>query len=195
MTVSNSELTLRNRTLEEARVNRLYAFGTADIFQRRAARLRKKLNILNYIGIAVPLLVGATVMSFGPDIEWLSIVGIVGATVLLGQIAVSLWSLIAGWVDQHAHANESVTVNNDLVRRYDELLGGRIPVGQLKTQFGLVLADDHNRRALDTRQNPAEKEKRRGMRAALRHYQQRCATCKQMPTSLKPSDCDTCGNF
>ncbi|MDR3625278.1 MAG: hypothetical protein P4L45_00510, partial [Ignavibacteriaceae bacterium] len=47
----------------------------------------------------------------------------------------------------------------------------------------------------DNQQYITEKEKRMGMRAGLRQFKRACAACKQVPVSLKSTNCDVCGNF
>ena len=59
-----------------------------------------------------------------------------------------------------------------------------------------VLKTENNlRRHIDNQQNVTEKEKRFGMRAALRQYQKQCSACKKVPTTMKPTSCGVCGNF
>jgi len=48
-----------------ARDKAYYAYGTSQIFERRMRRLRVWRNLITYLGIAVPALVGAIALSFG----------------------------------------------------------------------------------------------------------------------------------
>jgi mobilome CxxCx(11)CxxC protein len=179
----------------DSRTNRLFAFGTSYVFQHRVVRLGKCLRLLTYAGLLFPLMVGAVALSFGAKFKLLPIAIVIASTILVVQLAVSLWAIIARWVENHAYATESVTANDELARRYDDIMKSSAPYDQLKAQFDVIRADDQNRRTLDGRQNITEKEKNRGMRAALRNYQQPCATCNIVPISMMPTSCPTCGSF
>ncbi|MGI5048341.1 hypothetical protein ACM9HD_33575, partial [Streptomyces sp. JAC25] len=43
----------------------LHAYGTSHIFQRRASDLKRKTDLLTWVGLVVPLLIGALVGAFG----------------------------------------------------------------------------------------------------------------------------------
>lgn len=173
----------------------LHAHGTSHIFQRRARRLGLKLRLLTYTGIALPLVVGATALSFSLEIVILPTMMTVVATLLILQLLTSTWAVAAHWVDRHIYANESATANDELARRYAALAKSPPLGADFKTEYDLITADNRNRNQQDMKQGVTAKEKREGMRAALRQYQRRCATCGETPTSMKPTDCDTCGNF
>nr|WP_240947781.1 mobilome CxxCx(11)CxxC protein [Planosporangium mesophilum] len=180
---------------QECWTNAIHAYGTSYVFQQRQRRLKRAQLWITYSGIIIPLLMGAILLSFGLKLPGLSIM-IAGASVLLiGQLALSTWSALAGWTDQLAYANESVVSNESLSRRFADL-GRTPPKGtRFRTEFDLLRTEDSARRDQDLRQHLTEKELRMGMRAALRQFERKCATCGQVPTSMKATDCDTCGKF
>src|SRR5437762_6649276 len=79
-----------------------YAFGTARIFDKRAQSLQTRRNWIAYLGIVVPLLVGAMVLSVGTAfVPYILIpAGVLGAA----QLALSVWSLVARWNEAHTYA-------------------------------------------------------------------------------------------
>lgn len=171
----------------------LEAYGTAYIFERRARRLKLWLRLLTFIGFLPALVVGAFVLSsFG-----LVGVVVVSATIIaILQFVASFWALVAQWVDTYGYSVESMSANNSLSDRYGNL--ARTPPDELalmRALFESIETEDQSRRNLDYRQSLTDKEKRRGMRAALRQYRRSCAHCNQIPASMTATDCGVCGNF
>src|SRR6185436_13026554 len=74
------------------------AYGTAYIFERRARRLRNQLNILNFVGLAVPVLVGSIVLGYGLGFKPLGWLVPIAIAIAIAQAVVFSWSLVAGWV-------------------------------------------------------------------------------------------------
>lgn len=185
----------RDGLRRECWLGALHAFGTSHVFQRRARRLNLKLRLLTYTGIALPLTVGATAVSFGFDLAVLPAMLAIVSSLLVVQLLVSVWAVVAHWVEAHTYANESAIANDELARRYEALARTPPTDAELRSEFDLLNVDNRNRTQQDMRRDITEREKRRGMRAALRQYQRACATCREVPTSMKPTDCDTCGNF
>lgn len=89
-----------------------FAFGTARIFERRLHRLTSLRNWITYLGIVVPLTVGAVALSFDSKILpfFLIPAGILG----VAQLALSAWSLVARWDERHASALASLQAQTRL---------------------------------------------------------------------------------
>jgi mobilome CxxCx(11)CxxC protein len=174
----------------------LHCFGTAAIFRKRANRARLRLRILTFLGIVVPASVGGLVLSFGTDFQYKNLVIVFASIFGLIQLVLSIWSLVAKWEDSFAYSLESLSVNDRLSSLFQELAKA-IPIDsmELKTRYELLQAENRDRRARDNQQLITEKEHRFGMRAALRQFQRTCISCKKVPTSLTPTNCDICGNF
>lgn len=183
---------LKNRCLDNA----LYAFGTAFIFEKRASKYKKRFNCLAFLGIAVPALFGGFVLSFGADFPFKALVLILTSVLGLFQLVFSIWSLVAKWDDAFAYAQESVSANYRLSANFNELAAN--PPDNLKDfeiSYRLLKIENDFRIDRDNQQYITEKEKRMGMRAGLRQFKRACAACKQVPVSLKSTNCDVCGNF
>jgi mobilome CxxCx(11)CxxC protein len=171
----------------------LDAFGTAYIFQRRARGPKVGMRILAFTGLVLPLALGLYVTVFGREAPQLER-AIVLAGVLAGvQAIVSLWALVAKWDDQYTTAIESMVANNRLSTRFKSL--ARTPPANANAIYEALIAENESREEADVKQLLTDKEKRMGMRAALREFERRCASCKDVPRSMKPTQCPVCGDF
>ena len=172
--------------------NAIHSYGTGYIFQQRAELLKKKIKILTFLGIVVPLSIGSIVMSFGADLKILPIClfvsGVLGTLQLIGFA----WSIVAKWDDSYSYSLEATSDNYRLSRAYKKLAESS---SVDKLRFDFLEQEDQLRMDRDYKQGVSEDEKREGMRAALRQFERKCAQCKQVPFSMSPSNCDVCGNF
>lgn len=183
---------LRKQCQEEA----FDCFGTAEIFGKRSKTYRRKLRGLTFLGVVVPAAVGGLVLSFGVDFQYTSVVIGIASVLGLAELVLSLWSLVAKWDDLFAYSLESLSANTQLYSMFKELAENPPQTFQeFKTQYELLQAQNRARTDRDSQQIISERENRFGMRASLRQFQKACASCKKVPTSLKPTDCDVCGDF
>ncbi len=174
----------------------LHAFGTAYIFERRAKKIGSKLKILTFLGIAVPLSVGALVLSWGADSKAIPYITFLAGILGFVQLILSVWAIVAKWQDNYTYSQESTSSNYRLANKYELLAKYQSDdEKEQRINFDLLATESSARDDLDIKQGISEKEKRRGMRAALRKYKRECANCKLVPMSLEPSDCPVCGNF
>jgi len=176
--------------------NALYAFGAAYIFEKRASKYKRIFNILTFLGIVVPASFGGLVLSFGADFRFKEIVIIVISILGLLQLVLSVWSLAAKWDDSLAYAQESLSANYRLSANFKELADNSPEnLKDFEIGYRFLKMENDARNDRDNQQLVNEKEKRMGMRAGLRQFKRACSACKQVPVSLKPSNCDVCGNF
>ena len=176
--------------------NAFYNFASAWIFEKRASKLRKRLMGLTFLGIVVPITIGSVVVSFGIKFPFFNVLITVGSILLIIQLICSILSLVAKWDDEFAYSSESVSSDYSLFKRFKEL-GDNPPqdISEFKIKVELLSLENKIRTDSDYKHNISEKEKRIGHRAALRQFQKECIACKKIPTSMKSSDCDICGNF
>lgn len=177
--------------LGQCRDKAFYAFGTSKIFERRMRRLELSRNWITYLGIVVPLLVGSLALSFGK--EWVVFLAVPAGIVIAIQLALSVWSLVAKWDDKYSYSINAMQAQTKLFNAWDQL-GKRRPE-DLEKLVDELNVDDQRQEALDLAQSISEKEKRYAMRYSLFHFAQACRSCKTKPASMKPTNCDTCGNF
>ena len=168
-----------------------YAFGTKRIFERRAQRLELGRNLIVYLGVAVPAVVGGGYLAFGKEFPafLVFLAGILGII----QLALSLWSLVAKWDDRYGYAQRAMQGNTYLFNTWDALAKRAPP--DLEARIQQLDDEDQRQEQSDLTQGITEKEKRFGMRSTLYHYGLKCVRCNMQPTSMTPGSCDNCGNF
>lgn len=173
----------------------LEAFGTAYIFQERANQYKIQLRLLTFLGIVIPLAAGGVVLAFGTGVITPAVLipaGILGVLQLIG----SLWSLVAKWDDSYSYSIESANSNYKLSNEYKRLAEQTSEKSSdLMIQYNLISKEDEFRNMEDTKQGISEKEKRKGMRTALRQFRRACAGCGKIPTTMKPTNCSVCGQY
>jgi mobilome CxxCx(11)CxxC protein len=189
--IQEAALALRSQCWDDA----LNAYGTSYVFQRRARSLKLRVQWITYIGFAVPMIVGLLVLAYG-HLKSLPVIIAVAGAIGIGQVAISLWAIVGGWVDGASYAATSASANGLLATAYQEL--GSNPPSDLRDfqhQYDLLKVEDRSRTEQDFQQGVKESEKHMGTRAALRRYQRPCAVCGKVPETMKASDCGVCGDF
>lgn len=191
----DNEAAIRTQCWDKA----VHAYATSYIFQRRARVLKRKLQLVTYFGLVVPIVIGLLVLGYGKFKE-LALVISIGTAIGIVQAAISLWSIVGEWVDQYSYAASSASANEALATNFRDL-GKDLPatVDELRTLYGKLQVADEAQRGKDVQQGIKGAEERMGMRAALRNFQRQCAGCKKVPTTMKPpkkpTKCGVCGDF
>jgi len=180
----------------EAHERGQHATATAYIFEVRAKRLRKYLNRLTFVGVAVPAIVGALALAYGANFGPLDVIVPVAAGIGGLQLIFFVWSVVAQWVDRYEQAVQAVVANRDLALRFGSL--GKQPAANaasFRHELDVLKAIDASQAQFDYRQGVTDAEKRMGMRALLRQYQRECAKCGEIPATMKPTECGICGDY
>lgn len=94
-----------------------------------------------------------------------------------------------------AYSLESFSANRQLYEKYVRLAKFETNLADLNKQFDLVTLEDSERTKQDEKIYFSDKDKRKGMRFGLYNMQRKCAICAEVPKSMKPSSCSTCGKF
>jgi mobilome CxxCx(11)CxxC protein len=169
------------------------AYGTTKIFESRAQKLSRGRTLITYLGIVVPLVVGATAMAFGVDSPWFPVLVALAAALGIAQIVTSVWAIVARWDERCIHALESVRANTKLFNLWSRLeLSGS---SQLEKEIADALKIDQEQEDKDLAHGITEQEKRYAMHEALFYFRKPCVACRRIPTSKEPLDCDMCGNY
>lgn len=182
-------------TFQELCLNKeLDSYGTSRVFKQRMDKLFFKRNLVTYLGVAVPALVGASALAFGTKVfEFL--VYPAGVAVVI-QLGVSLWAIVAQWDGKFAYAVNAMQANLRICQSWKSLRANPPPNQQdAQDAFDLLSAEDGRQEAADLTQNIKDSEIRYGMRMSLYQYRVACAVCKLVPENPKPTDCHTCGKF
>ncbi|WP_415764915.1 mobilome CxxCx(11)CxxC protein [Pseudomonas sp. ZB1P45] len=169
----------------------LDSYGTSRVFKKRSDELFSKRNIITYLGLAVPALVGASVLAVGTGI-YNYIVYPAGALVV-AQLALSLWAIVAQWDSKYAYAVNAMQANLRICESWKRL--GANPPGNFQAAFDDLADEDLRQAQIDLTQNIKDSEIRFGMRMSLYQYRIACVVCKVKPINMIPSKCHTCGNF
>ncbi|MEH6420090.1 mobilome CxxCx(11)CxxC protein [Pseudomonas sp. CGJS7] len=181
---------LRKRCWDKA----FFAFGTARVFERRAEKLRRIRTWLLFLGIAGPLTIGGVAMSFDSSRAWLSALIAVVALVLLVQLIMSAWGLVARWDEQYESAVNSVVINNELFNGFSDLARGASNL--ISMDYAILNERNRAQEVADSKYPLTSYEKRYAMRLSLIQFQRECEQCRQRPQSInEASDCVVCGNL
>jgi mobilome CxxCx(11)CxxC protein len=96
----------------------------------------------------------------------------------------------------YAYSKESASINYYISQQYKRFAETPPKTNQeFEHKIDLLDAEESSRSNIDTQHHITEKEKRFGMRAALRNFQRECSGCGQVPITMKPSNCEICGKF
>lgn len=176
--------------------NAIHDFGTAYVFECRARILRKRLFSLTFLGVIVPIFIGGIVTTYGTKFQYIGAILTMGGILGIIQLVASVWALVAKWDDQYAYAQESMASNYNLSDKYKNLAQNPPPkLDEFRGQLAFIDTENKRRSEGDYKQSISEREKRMGLRAALRKFQRACVGCKNVPASMTPTSCDICGNF
>lgn len=171
----------------------LYAYGTAWLFRHRQNSLRWKLGTTQFLGVVVPVSVGSVALGFGAYPQILSYSLIVAGILSIFQLILTVWSLTFRWDNDYAEALSTVKANTNLRLQWEDL--ARDSPNDLDKKVNDLKILDRNQELKDIQKNITDKDNRKMMRASLLFYKRKCATCNEIPTSMKSTECATCGNF
>ncbi len=170
-----------------------HSFGTAYIFQIRLQKFRLRLRCIAFLGIAVPLIIGGVVTSFGIHFNLLPYFLFFAGFLLLIQLIFSAWSLVSRWDEELSYAIESMTDNNRIYSESERL--AKTDSNDIKIRLQMLEVENQSRVNADNKQGITDEERRMGMRASLRQFQKKCSSCGQKPSSMVASTCEVCGQF
>ena len=186
----------RDQVRSECWTHAIYCFGTSFVFEKRVRRLRNRVQLLAFLGLASPISVGTAVLLHGLHSAVAKVLAPIAALASMVQVIASLYALVRGWSDHLVYALESTSGNRELYEDFRRL--GAFPPDEdqeLQRRFDVLLARDAARTKQDDKYPLTDEEKRIGMRAGLRQVGRKCAGCNLVPTSMTASECGVCGNF
>jgi mobilome CxxCx(11)CxxC protein len=189
-------MTIEDQIKKECWDNSFHNLGTSYIFQERVKCYKILIKIITILGLAVPLILGGIVLSYGNKSIVLLIALLIAAPLSILQIALSGISLALGWDDKLAISLESQTDNRIIGEEFEKL--AKFPpnnIDEFRMQFEIIKIKDQSRKNQDDKISFSNREIRKGMRYALWIRQKECATCKIIPVAMTPTNCKTCGNF
>ncbi len=180
---------------EELWTRRNYAYGTGELFQKRATELTKRLNLLSFFGLFLPILVGAVALSELKILVLPSVIYIASAVGVL-QVIATLYSITEGWPSELMYAIDSAKDNFEISSQFQDLAQtSDNPPTDLKHEMTVLITKDNARRAQDRMHNIKPKEMIYFYRASLFKGQRKCVKCKKVPDSMSRTSCETCGRY
>lgn len=160
--------------------NALHAEGTRAVFERRAARLRRKTRLRDFVGLGVPILLAYLLGSdlFEPLKPYRAfVVGLLGFTAVL-QALLMAWSLLARW-DEELADNVNATRASFLLKQAWTKLG-KGDTQDLAVEYNLITQQQSVTDVRDAGMGITASEKQFGMRSGLIEMQRECV-CGNRP--------------
>ncbi|MBU1356380.1 MAG: hypothetical protein KJ620_07415 [Candidatus Edwardsbacteria bacterium] len=176
--------------------NSFHTFGKGYIFDKRAEKYSKYVNLLKVFGIVTPVVVGATAMGYRFDAGILKYVITIAIPVTIAQLIFSVFAVVFKWDDELAYAYEASQEYNNISNSFRKL--AQIPPEDLiafDRTLELLETRYQARSEQDAKHSVKEWELRKGMRFALREFQRECVGCNIKPTSIESTSCNVCGKF
>jgi mobilome CxxCx(11)CxxC protein len=175
------------------------AFGTGAMFERRAQRYRRWIDLLTFFGLVFPLAIGLIVAanllkkaSLEAVIYW---AGALGAA----QVIIFLWSVVASWPDNLEYSSTASADNLHLSSRLKALAReSNNPSNDFEVRYREAITLDDCQITHDSKRHISEFEKMFSMRAGLRQFATSCDECGEVPKSMKMpfgghNRCPICG--
>lgn len=186
----------KNTLLTEARRWSLFSLGTKHIFDRRIRKYGRYIALLTVLGLITPLLLGGLVLGFDLEPTTIKVIQIAAGILSLGQVAISAWAIVYKWSDNLAYSQEASHAHYLLHTEYNKILQSHSATeSELQRRLDLAEKERVSRDQQDLKIPPSETDIRRGYRYALYMCKYPCEICNQIPKSMIPSNCETCGNF
>jgi mobilome CxxCx(11)CxxC protein len=179
----------------ECHNNKFHCYGKSYIYGERANTFQKRLRVINFIGLAVPLLFGGYVLTYGADkVSEISVY--IAGGVLLVQLFFSSIALVFKWDDELAYSLEAMRDHNLLSQDFKSL-GQFAPydLNELLIKYNILNEKLKSRNEQDIKYDLSNKERIKGMRWALREFQIECVGCGEIPYSMKKTMCPVCGEY
>ena len=180
---------------KECHENKFHSYGKSYVYGARVNKYERRLRIINFIGLVIPLSFGGYSLSFGTN-SINEYVVFIGGTVLLVQLIFSAFALVFKWDDELAYSLEA-TRDHNLLSQDFKTLGqfAKDDVAELTKQYNILNEKLKSRKEQDIKHDLSDKERIKGMRWSLREFQIKCVSCGEVPFSMNKTDCPVCGKY
>lgn len=168
--------------------------GYSYIFSKRIEKLEIWLKWSKVLGIIIPVFLGGILASYSSNQNILNIAVFVTSPFALAQLLISTYLTVTG-ADEAMSLYSSKTAEFMLLHSEFEQLAKFPPpnIEELNQKFNILV--EREKGLSKDNYKLKDSELRMGMRYALRNKRRQCAGCNIAPISMKPTDCDVCGNF
>lgn len=172
----------------------LDSFGYSYIYSKKIDSLNIWLRWTKVLGILIPVLLGGLLTSYFSDKHLIDLAIWITTPVALLQLLISTYLSIIG-ADDKVNIYSTKSAEYSLLNSEFEHLA-KYPAEEINTlQHKMDILLERERGISKGSFDVSDKELRKGMCSGLRNYRRECAGCGKIPTTMKPTDCDVCGNF
>lgn len=180
---------------KECHQNKFHCYGKSFIYGERVNIYERRLRIINFIGLAVPLMFGSYSLTYGTNFISSFAVYLAGG-ILLTQLLFSTFALVFKWDDELAYSLEA-TRDHNLLSQDFKTLGQFPPIGveELIVRYNILNEKLKSRNEQDVKHDLNSKERIKGMRWALREFSKGCVNCSKIPYAMEKTDCPVCGKY
>ena len=180
---------------KECHQNKFHCYGKSFIYGERVNKYERRLRIINFIGLAVPLMFGGYSLTYGTD-SISNFASYLAGAILLMQLLFSAFALVFKWDDELSYSLEA-TRDHNLLSQDFKTLGQFPPIGieKLIIKYNILNEKLKSRNEQDVKHDLSNKERIKGMRWALREFSRPCVNCKEIPYSMEKTSCPVCGKY
>lgn len=171
------------------------SYGTIQIFEQRANKLRTLRSWLTFLGIVLPVTIGGVYLSFGQSEDLMKLIVLVASVIGIFQLILSTWALVAGWDSCYESAIKAVQGNTTIYNKCKRFI--RCPPtidSDFLNAYQELSKEVETQELVDLTQHISSKERKYAYVSALRYYNRECHACNQNPNSHnKKTKCSSCG--
>ena len=182
--------------INDAWDNSLHSFGKSYIFSKRARFYMRWIRFVTILGIIVPVTIGATASGYGFNSYILKETITISIPLAILQLIISVFSLVNNWSDNLTYSIEASNDYNNLSDGFKKIAKSYTKnLTELSHQYEIINTKYTSRNDQDTKYVISERERRQGMRYALREFKRQCIGCNEIPVSLESTECSVCGRY
>ncbi|TOQ02183.1 hypothetical protein CGG80_23865 [Vibrio parahaemolyticus] len=171
------------------------SYGTIQIFDRRANKLRTLRSWLTFLGIVLPVTIGGVYLSFGQSENLMKLTVLVASIIGIFQLILSTWALVAGWDTSYESAIKSVQGNTAIYNKCKRFISyPPIKDSDFLNVYQELSKEAETQELVDLTQHISSSERKYAYVSALRYYNRECHACQQNPNGHnKKMKCTSCG--
>ena len=188
----NAEM-LSNKITVDCWNSALDCFGLQYVYSKKIQALQKWLNASKIAGVLIPVIIAGILGSSLYSPKLLDITIMIAAPFGLAQFILSCYLAVAG-------SDNNLMVYITRAEQYSLLASeyrrlANFPDFDYEVYLKKYDILVERERIASRGDYLSEKELRKAMRFGLREFGKQCAGCNEKVISMKPTDCDVCGNF
>jgi len=195
----------RENDIKEAMRNAVECFAMASVLEKKTIRIDRINKTIDFMGILLPAGAGIATFSSGEIVEKLGQINIISPPIITAAIAAAfIFTLIQTLISAYSRAfklsDNLPTYTNSKIANYknaEKYYNIWSKYDEDETEYARKLEEVNALNKIQQEQdykiNLTEKEKRYGLRHALRQYNIICIKCRKVPEIKNPSNCDVCG--